>query len=402
MQLKTEGVTSTPRDVRALLMASSPEALSMLEREFGAVGASVGAAAQVGGVTDLVTALQRGDVGLAVAEVPELGETEFARIEAALAAHDPVALVLVTPRLSAEGMLRAMRAGVREVVLPDSPPDALGSAIRRQLDRLSATASRTRRGKVIAFMPAKGGSGATFLAANLGYALSVREQRVATIDLNLQFGDLALFVTERTPGSDVAEVCRDIERIDGPLLESSMVHASERQWVLAAPSAPERAVEVGPDAVGRLIEVAREHFDVVILDLGRVVDAVTIRALDEADLVYVVIQHTIPTLHDARRLLALLGGLGYPADKLQVVANRLEKNAEIGAAEVRKVLGCDVRIVVPNSYANVAGAINRGEPILRVTPKDPVARSLSEWSEALVPRPARQTGWLRGLFGARA
>ncbi|MFM1991880.1 MAG: hypothetical protein RJA99_4837 [Pseudomonadota bacterium] len=398
----TESVASTSRDVPVLLLASSAEALSMLEREYGSIVATVRASAQVGGVAELVAALQRGDVGLAVAELPELGETEFARIEAALAARDPTALVLVTPRMSAEGLLRAMRAGVREVVLPDSPPDSLAAAIRRQLERLSVTVSRERRGKVLAFMPAKGGSGATFLAANLGYALSVHDQRVATIDLNLQFGDLALFLTERKPGSDVAEVCRDIDRIDGPLLESSMVHASERQWVLAAPASPERAVDVSPDAVGRLIDVARKHFDTVILDLGRVVDAVTIRALDEADLVYVVIQHTIPTLHDARRLLALLGGLGYPADKLQVVANRLEKNAAIGAAEVRKVLGCDVSVFVPNSYAAVAGAINRGEPILRVTPKDPVARSLAEWSDALVPRPARQTGWLRGLFGARA
>ena len=50
---------------------------------------------------------------------------------------------------------------------------------------------------------------------------------------------------------------------------------------------------------------------------------------------------------------------------------------------------------------NVVAAINRGEPILTASPRDPVARCLDEWADALVPLPAKRAGWLRGLFGAR-
>lgn len=386
---------------RVLLLGSNPEALSMLGREYSAISAGVPAAQQFGAVGQLPSSLQRGDVELAIVESPTIGDAELSAIEGALGASPHTALVLVTPQMSSEALLRAMRAGVREVVLANSPPSELAEAIRRQLDRLGAATAPAARGRVVAFMPAKGGSGATFLATNLGYALSLRDQRVAVIDLNLQFGDVSLFVTDRKPTSDIAQVCRDIDRLDGSMLESSMVQAADRLWLLSAPESPERAVDVRPEAIQRLLSIARSRFDVVVLDVGRTVDAVSIRALDEADLVYVVIQHTIPTLHDAGRLLGLLSGLGYPSAKVQLIANRVEKNTEIGPAEVRKALGLDARMQVPNSYTNVVGAINHGEPILKASPKDPVARSLADWADALVPQSEKRTGWLRGLFGAR-
>jgi len=386
---------------RVLLLASDPKTLAMLRRDFESAAPGWPAASHVGSATQVAAALQSGEIDLAVVEMPEIGHADLDLLESALGAHHGVAVVLVTPQISSEMLMRAMRAGVREVVLASSPGGELSAAILRQINRLASPSATPPRGKILAFMPAKGGSGSSFLAANLGYALSLRGQRVAVIDLNLQFGDMALLVTDRKPTVDIAQVCRDIDRLDGSMLESSMIKAAERLWILAAPETPERAADVRPDAMERLLAVARARFDVVLLDVGRIVDAVAVRALDEADTVYVVIQHTIPTLHAAGRLLTLLGGLGYPGDKLQVVANRVDRNTEIGGADVRKALARDARIQIPNSYVNVVAAINRGEPILTASPKDPVARCLTEWADALVPQPEKRSGWLRGLFGSR-
>ncbi len=80
-----------------------------------------------------------------------------------------------------------------------------------------------RDGKIIAFVSCKGGSGATFLAANLAYALAQENQRVALFDLNLQFGDAALFVSDQKPAATLSHVAQQIHRLDASFLAASMV-----------------------------------------------------------------------------------------------------------------------------------------------------------------------------------
>src|SRR5690606_12681881 len=156
------------------------------------------------------------------------------------------------------------------------------------------------------FVPAKGGSGASFLATNLAYALAERGKRVAVIDLNLHFGDAAMFLTEDRPMATLADVCRQIDRADGEFLRASMTQVAERLRVLPAPDAPEKALEVRPDAIDRILALARTQFDFVILDVGRAIESVGVKALDTCDAIYLVMQYTVPCIHDAKRLLTMM------------------------------------------------------------------------------------------------
>jgi pilus assembly protein CpaE len=355
----------------------------------------------LGGAAELSTAMMRGDVDIAIAAMPSVTDSDLRLIESTLAMRPTISLILMTSDSSSDFLLRAMRAGIREVILPDSTTDALPAAFRRQIDRQSASRAPAKSGRVIAFMPAKGGSGATFLATNLAYALSTSGHRVALIDMNLQFGDVSLFVSDQRPTSDIAQVSQEVYRLDVPLLESSMMHPADNLWVLSAPDSPERSVDVKPEAVERIIALARSSFDFVILDVGRIMEAVSIRALDEATQIYVVLQSALPSLHDAKRLLGVLAGLGYDRDKLRIVLNRLDKGSDIGLTEIQKTLGRDIAVQIPNSYAAVVQSVNHGVPILKQTPKDPVARSLLAWAESLSPRRDKPSGWLRGMFGGK-
>jgi pilus assembly protein CpaE len=386
---------------RIVLLASGPEAQQRLSRECAAVLNGQTPLVRVGGVAAFVATLSKGQADVVVLELAQLDDTDLRQIEAALALQPAAALVLVLPKIGSDALLHAMRAGVREVVLTQAPEGELAAAIRRQMERGRGGAGRRRHGQIWAFMPAKGGSGATFLATNLAYALAQRSLRVAIFDLNLQFGDVPLFITDRRGSADLASVCRELERLDGPLLESSMVQVSSTLWVLGAPVTPERALDVGPSALQRLVEVARTQFDVVVLDLGRVVDATTLQALDESDRVHMVLQMALPTLHGASRLLAVLDRLGHGGAKLRLVANRVDRGCEIGATQVRRALGRDLAISVPNSYRNVAAAVNRGQPILEAHPRDPVARRLVQWAESIKPLPQMRKGWLRGFLSPR-
>jgi pilus assembly protein CpaE len=78
--------------------------------------------------------------------------------------------MLLTDNHHPELLIRAMRAGVREVL----PLPLVHRALHEAIDRIAASTgvAAARDGKVLAFIACKGGSGATFISTNFGYALA--------------------------------------------------------------------------------------------------------------------------------------------------------------------------------------------------------------------------------------
>lgn len=391
--------------LRVLLLASSSEMLARLSAALPPRSEAVQMSSQIGGASELSALILRDEIDIAVAELSAVGDADLSLIEATLSAHPRATFILVCGESSSEFLLRAMRAGIREIILPNSGGDALAKAFERQLERHAAVTGPTRKARTIAMLSAKGGGGATFLASNLGFALASRGRRVALFDLNLQFGDASLFVSEQRPTRSIAEVAREIHRLDPAFLEANMLHPQSGYCVLPAPDTPERAIDVTPDTIDRIFSLARNRYDFVLVDVGRVLDKVTVRALDEADLIYVVIQSTLPYLHNAKRLIGVLTNLGYESDKLKIILNRYVKGDEIGVPEIEKTLGLKVAVQIPNSYVAVAYAINHGISLLKHAPRDPVARSLTELAEQFAPeeseRGAGGGGWFRSVFRGR-
>jgi len=81
---------------------------------------NVTASRAFGGVEDLAGEIENERPDLLVVELPALGVTELARVETALARSPATAMVLLTADRSPEYLLRAMRAGVREIVPPST------------------------------------------------------------------------------------------------------------------------------------------------------------------------------------------------------------------------------------------------------------------------------------------
>ncbi len=387
---------------RILLLAASADSLSALSGSLPAgAGVPLQISSQIGAVSELCMALGRETYDLAVADIREMGDADLNLIEAVLARNPATTLILVCNESSADFLLRAMRAGIREIVLPTSPADTLRNALARQFERRAASHVASRQAKAVAFVSAKGGGGATFLATNLGFALAGRSRKVALFDLNLQFGDAALFVSDQRPARNVADVAREIQRLDQDFLDANMMSPAPGYQVLAAPDTPERAIDVRPETVERMFAIARSRYDFVLVDVGRVLDKVTVRALDEVDTVYIVIQSTLPYLHNAKRMIGVLSGLGYERQKIRLLINRYSRHDEISLAEIEKTLGMTVEHQVPNSYAAVAHSINHGRSLIEHAPRDPVAKALAEIADSMAPDAVRKsaaTGWLRSVF----
>lgn len=331
---------------------------------------------------------------LVIVDASDAGPDEAALMERLAKQYPAACLMLLSREHQQELLIRAMRAGVREVLqLP-----LVHKAFHEAMDRVDIQAGVTqmRDGKVLAFMACKGGSGATFIAANFAYALAaLAERKVLLIDLHGQFGDATLYVSDQMPAMTLSDICAQIERMDGAFLASCLVHVSPNFGVLAAADDPSRTVDMKPEHMDRILRVARQHYDYIVLDVGRQIDALSLRALDSADAIYPVLQLALPDIRDGRRLLDIFRSLGYPGERVRLIVNRYEKGGKLRLAELEQALGATVMHTLPNDYLAASDSVNQGIPVLRLSRTSAVARSLGELVELVTSRRVAES---RGLF----
>jgi pilus assembly protein CpaE len=328
-------------------------------------------------------------------------EEELLALERLTPRYPSMAVIMLSPTQTPEFLRHAMRIGLRDILPLPVPREALFDAVGRIQQRMALSVSPQRKGRVMSFIGCKGGSGATFLATNLAYALAEQNKnQVALIDLNRQFGDAALYVSDQVPSSNLAEVTKQIHRLDGSFLSSSMVHVLPNFHVLAAPEEPDQALQIRPEQIDALLWVAVSNYDFVVIDAGRSLDEITMRAMDQSETIFPVLQQTLPFLRDAKRLLNALGALGYGNEKVKLLINREENKGVIGVDDVAKALGQEIFRCIPNSFGTVADSINQGIPIRTLAPRDPVSKALHEMVQSLVAA-KKEGGWLRALLPAR-
>lgn len=321
---------------------------------------------------------------------------ELAQVEYVTTHHPHIAVVLLCATTSPDFLINSMRAGVREVLPSPATPAALEATIKRVAGKLQGGAGRST-GKVLSFISCKGGSGATFLATNLGLELA-QSKSVLLIDLNLQFGDALTFVHESRPASTLADVAREIGRLDPSFLAASTVKVAPNFSLLAAPDDPSEAVEITPEHIEAVLALAVTQHDFVLLDLGRPINTHTVKALDRTHTVFNVLQANLPSLRNTKKMLAIFKSLGYPPEKIELIVNRFEKGSDIGLADIQRTLGRHTIHTVANSYKRVAASIDHGEPLMSSSPSNPVARSLAEFADSLSPRPEDNRGLLNRIL----
>src|SRR5688572_26979150 len=161
-------------------------------------------------------------------------ESELLMLEPTVLREPGMSVVVVSKNESSEYLRLGMRIGLREILPLPLSMEALLRTVSRYHDRAGAV-GRPAGSRIYCFIGCKGGSGTTFLATNLGYALACQGRRVALFDLNIHSGDAAVYVSDRTPKFTLADVTRAVARLDGTLLASSMLHVMSNFHVLPAP-----------------------------------------------------------------------------------------------------------------------------------------------------------------------
>lgn len=347
-----------------------------------------------GGISRLASVAQQDHPNVIVVEGLGLDASELAPIEFITTNYPQMVIIMLCPQQSSDFLIHAMRVGVREVLPSPATGVTLEAAIGRAEAKLGGRSTQ-RSGRVVAFLSCKGGAGATFLATNLGYQIATEGKKVLLIDLNLQFGEALLTVHNRKATSDIGEVARNLARLDASFLKASTLEVIPNFEILDVPADPAQSLQIKPEHVDAILNVAVNQYDFIILDVNRNLDDVTIKALDRAHNIFLIVQMLLPYLRNANRMMSVFRSLGYPQEKVEVLVNRFWKNSDIGLDDMRSSLGVTKMRIIPNGYKEVAKAINQGEPLVTVAKSSAVTKAIGELVESLLPKTEQAQG---GLF----
>jgi len=302
---------------------------------------------------------------------------------------DGVATVMVyLEREDPELIIRCMRSGVRDILTFPFPQSTTADALSRAAARIPAVPeSKQTGGRLLAFAGVKGGSGVTTIACNFAVALAEdTSQSTLLIDLDIPLGSTAINLGLEAEYSTI-DALQESSRLDWNFLSRLLVKHSSGLKLLAAPGKLP-IYKASNESVDKLLSIARQNFDNVVVDIGSSVDFDSISLFKEAKAFYLVAQASIPELRNANRMIGQFFSGNRP--NLEIVINRYEAAAlGVGDGQIAKALNRPVKWKIPNDYAAVRHMQNTATPL--VLQDSSIAQRIREMASSISGLPVPLT-----------
>lgn len=294
----------------------------------------------------------------------DASERAFSLIKKLNAAVPETAIITAASNASPPLILGSMRAGAREFLQLPIVADELRTVLDHVAELCTTEGQSHRQARLAAVFSSKGGSGVSFLSANLAAAMNVP---TLLVDLNLQAGDAASLMG-LDPKYSLADFAANRNRLDDALISSMITSHSRNLSLLAAPREAHEADDVTVRDVSEVLHIMSRRYECIVLDLPHTFDPVTLAALDLADDILLVMTMDIPGIRSTKRALKVFERLGYPRGKIRVVVNRWSKSIDVELQKVEAHLDEHLVGFVPNDYRKVIESINLGQPLVQSEP----------------------------------
>ena len=307
---------------------------------------------------------------------------------AAIREHTQSPVILLASGEASALLEQALEADVSDVLLLPQMTENVVFSIRKASHSgrrtVGAGSHGPRRGRIVTVFSPKGGTGKTVTATNLACTFAKYEgKNTLLLDLDLQFGDAAIML-----GLEPEKTIYDLVVAPGELDSEKLAGYTTRHPsgldILPAPLRPEDAELVTEAKLARLLEVARESYDVIVVDTSPFFHGPMLATLDRTDELLLVCGLDVPTLKNVRLSLQTLELLAFPQNRIRVVLNRANSKVGMKPGEVEGALEVKVRFELP-SDGKVPLAVNRGTPIVLADDKADFSRAMREMAKGLSP-----------------
>jgi pilus assembly protein CpaE len=315
--------------------------------------------------------------------------------------HPDAALVLVRHADEHDVTDEALAAGIVEVVV-SGDVDGLQHAHARALGfRDDHRPADEEDGEIAVVFSPKGGAGKTLVSTNLALALNRCGYHTCLVDLDLEFGDVAVCL-RLSPARNIADAATLDLSDDASIAALVTGHESRLDCVLA-PINPGDADRVPVRVVSELLAQLRTRYDYIVVDTPSQFSEHVLEALDAAHHHVLVTTPEIPALKNTRLTLDMLELLGYDDASRSIVVNRADPKVGLSTADVQSALRASVDGELP-ATSDVPRSINSGNPLLLEAPQHPfsmavrelAAHRISNDTVPLVRKPRRRFALGRG------
>src|SRR5215470_11188379 len=307
------------------------------------------------------------------------------RLIARLGAWPPVIVITQTFDAGVARALVQMRV-TDFLVKPVAPVELVRTCVgvAKTVAKSPATSQEGTEAKIYTFLPAVGGAGVTTLALQSAMLLLNSNPRgpssTCLVDLDFQHGACADYL-DLEPRLNLSEIEPRPERLDRQLLEVMLSHHPSGLAVIAAPNQPAEMRSFDPDVVTRLLDMVSTQFDYVVFDMPRTWFSWTDSVLLGSDELFIVSEMTVPGLRHAKQLVEAIRERLGDGPKPKVIVNRFEQqmfSTGLRKNDIERVLGDSFAACIPNHYAIVREAIDRGVPLEDVKPGNKITLALKK------------------------
>ncbi len=357
------------RVVRSIFVASSAIDLDIVSGHI----AEKGEALPLEGATVVVV-----DINAGRADEMEA----LARLMTRIGTWPPV--IAVTQAFDSELVRTLMQMRIADLLVkPVAPIDLVRACAR--VAQGGPSVQKPKEAQIFTFLPAVGGAGVTTLAVQSAMILLNRGgPRVKTstclVDLDFQHGAVADYL-DLEPRLNLAEIEPRPDRLDRQLLEVMLSYHASGLAVVAAPNRPAEMRSFDPNVVTRLLDLVSSHFEYVVFDMPRTWFSWTDSVLLGSNKLFIVSETTVPALRHGKQLVAAIKERLGDGPHPQVIVNRFQPTmlaAGLRLTDLRQVLGDAFTAVIPNDYALVREAIDRGVPLDEVKPGNKISAELKK------------------------
>lgn len=345
---------------------------------------------------------------LAVKEIPDIividdntdGSVLINRVRTINGHFPEASLFVISENMNPQHIIDVMKAGAAEYLVQPVKEQTLHNAIEEVRAKL-ANVGRLSQGNLYSFISAKGGVGATVLAVNTATALAMKKKSsVALIDMSFQSGDASVLL-DLVPQNTITDICANMHRLDVSFLRGVMANHSTGLNFLAAPSNPEDSEDIQSEHIEKVLDLCTKLYDQVILDCSSMhINDCSVEAFRKSDKIFVVTDMSVPSIRNTVRLCKLIGKLGIPLGKIEIIVNRFIKGGALSLGEIEKNFDKHVYWLVPNDFSDIVSSINRGVPLIKMAPGAPFSKNLGQFVKKIQNQMEDpEFRGIRGTFG---
>ena len=269
------------------------------------------------------------------------------------------------------------------LVKPVEPIDLVRACAR--VSKGSGGGAEPTEAKIYTFLPAVGGAGVTTLAVQTAMILlnsggPRAKPSTCLVDLDFQHGSVADYL-DLEPRLNLAEIEPRPDRLDRQLLEVMLSYHASGLAVVAAPNRPAEMRSFDPDVVTRLLDLVSTNFEYVVFDMPRTWFSWTDSVLLGSNKLFIVSETTVPGLRHAKQLVAAIAERLGEGPNARVIVNRFAQkmfDSGLRRGDLAQTLGDAFLSAIPNDYALVREAIDRGVPLDEVKPGNKITTELKK------------------------